>query len=451
MHLGSDNTFLVDVASGNYTIQMTLANPCGEGLVDVYANEAMVFDDLVPEPGGFFHARFTANAIDDQIELRLVSDSLSSPWKIATLEVFPATESDADGVSDAIEDGAPNGGDGNQDGIADSLQANVASLPNAMTGDYVTLAVPDGHELTDVRALLDPLYVARPAGFDFPLGFIDFTVSVVEPGGEVDVSLYTKALESSDIALYKGHARYPAGPDFDAEWEWYSFTYDGTTGAEFLSDRVILHFVDGLRGDDDSLANSVVSDPFGIAVPISQTPWQNPTNPYDVNNDGNVTSLDALLVINQIARLGGEPPYPLPVPPQPPNVPPPFYDVDGNNQLSALDALRVINRIGIVVVGEMEAVTVAATQVLVPIQQPSLLTSGSLENDLLLLAPATDEFALLTTAPSKPKHSTVELQAEAVDQIWADVELSSQSDDPEEEVGFAVDTILKLGLDGSEG
>ena len=110
MHLGSDNTFLVDVAAGNYTIQMTLANPCGAGSVDVYANDVIVYEDLVPEPNGYFHARFTANAIDDRIELRLVSDSLSSPWKISTLEVFPATESDTDGVADAIEDGDPRRG-----------------------------------------------------------------------------------------------------------------------------------------------------------------------------------------------------------------------------------------------------------------------------------------------------------------------------------------------------
>lgn len=32
---------------------------------------------------------------------------------------------------------------------------------------------------------------------------------------------------------------------------WYDFTYDGETGAEIKNNRIILHFVDGKRGDDD--------------------------------------------------------------------------------------------------------------------------------------------------------------------------------------------------------
>ncbi len=32
---------------------------------------------------------------------------------------------------------------------------------------------------------------------------------------------------------------------------WYDFSYDGTTGAEFVGGKILLHFVDGQRGDDD--------------------------------------------------------------------------------------------------------------------------------------------------------------------------------------------------------
>lgn len=46
-----------------------------------------------------------------------------------------------DGVAASIEDAAPNGGDANADGIADSLQRNVASLPNAGDGYYSTLVM----------------------------------------------------------------------------------------------------------------------------------------------------------------------------------------------------------------------------------------------------------------------------------------------------------------------
>jgi len=55
----------------------------------------------------------------------------------------------------------------------------------------------------------------------------------------------------------------------------------------------------------------------------------------DTNNDGNVTALDALIIINFLNRFG----------PQPvgPNTPSPLLDVDGDGWIVALDVLRVIN------------------------------------------------------------------------------------------------------------
>ncbi len=69
------------------------------------------------------------------------------------------------------------------------------------------------------------------------------------------------------------------------------------------------------------------------------SPWQNPCNPLDVNNDQIVTPNDALLPINRInAGRGG-------VLPDPPvdSAPPPYHDVDGDGQLVPNDVLRVIN------------------------------------------------------------------------------------------------------------
>jgi hypothetical protein len=47
---------------------------------------------------------------------------------------------------------------------------------------------------------------------------------------------------------------------------WYDFTYDGETGAEIKSDRIILHFVDGMRGDDDLAANNSITHSGAQAV-----------------------------------------------------------------------------------------------------------------------------------------------------------------------------------------
>lgn len=67
--------------------------------------------------------------------------------------------------------------------------------------------------------------------------------------------------------------------------------------------------------------------------------WHNARNQFDVNNDGNVTTFDALLVINQLRRGGSRPL------PQVLVAPEFYYDVSRDNRLSAADALLVINEI----------------------------------------------------------------------------------------------------------
>ena len=67
---------------------------------------------------------------------------------------------------------------------------------------------------------------------------------------------------------------FPDGTLIDSYWEygptvddplphWYEFLFDGTTGAESTGNRVTLHFVDGLRGDDDLTANGQIVDVGG--------------------------------------------------------------------------------------------------------------------------------------------------------------------------------------------
>ncbi|MCY2990517.1 MAG: dockerin type I domain-containing protein, partial [Planctomycetota bacterium] len=68
--------------------------------------------------------------------------------------------------------------------------------------------------------------------------------------------------------------------------------------------------------------------------------YQNPTLHEDVNQDGKVSAIDALLVIN-FANLG----QPLPLDPVPPAQPHYDWDVDGNDAVTASDVLQVINQL----------------------------------------------------------------------------------------------------------
>ncbi|MBC8350921.1 MAG: hypothetical protein H8E66_02980 [Planctomycetes bacterium] len=81
------------------------------------------------------------------------------------------------------------------------------------------------------------------------------------------------------------------------------------------------------------------------------TPWQNPGEPTDVNQDGSVSPIDALVVINRINDTG---PMALAAPASPLDISH-FLDVNGDTFLSPIDALQVINRINRASLSEGEA------------------------------------------------------------------------------------------------
>ncbi len=70
-----------------------------------------------------------------------------------------------------------------------------------------------------------------------------------------------------------------------------------------------------------------ISRPTLVTIEVVDSFHQNATNRFDVNNDGSVTSLDVLVVINLLARSGGI----RDLLPSDPN--PPYVDVDGNRSL----------------------------------------------------------------------------------------------------------------------
>jgi cyclophilin family peptidyl-prolyl cis-trans isomerase len=94
-------------------------------------------------------------------------------------------------------------------------------------------------------------------------GIFTFNITgAMDPVGDV-VTLY-------DGATTRPTRYYAYGPTPDNNAaHWYDFTFDGTTGAEILSDRIVLHFVDGQRGDDDMTANGSITHTGAPAVETS--------------------------------------------------------------------------------------------------------------------------------------------------------------------------------------
>jgi uncharacterized repeat protein (TIGR01451 family) len=198
-----------------------------------------------------------------QVSSSLYDPNSANNTAVQDTRVYTAADPDSDGVSSTQESG-PSGTnplyDGNNDGTADRLQANVTSLPTATGSYYVTLASPDGTSLSNVQAGGSPSPGNSPPGVDFPYGFFEFAVNGLTPGGATTVTLYLPA-GAAPNTYYK----YGATPGNTAP-HWYEFMYDGQTGAVIVGNVITLHFVDGLRGDDDLTANGIIVDQGGPGI-----------------------------------------------------------------------------------------------------------------------------------------------------------------------------------------
>ena len=184
----------------------------------------------------------------------------------ATVTVTVFYDNDRDGIGDAIEDGASNNGDGNSDGISDATQSNVTSLPNSADHTYITLVAPMGTTLTEVVTTGNPAVGSVPPGATFPVGFLDFRVEGIPTGGSAAVTLIL-----AQPKIFDGYYKYGLTPDNPTP-HWYLFDYNGIVGAQVIDgSHLVLHFLDGGRGDSDLAANGVVVDP-GAPAQVPQAP-----------------------------------------------------------------------------------------------------------------------------------------------------------------------------------
>ncbi|MEO8270440.1 MAG: Ig-like domain-containing protein, partial [Aureliella sp.] len=74
-----------------------------------------------------------------------------------------------------------------------------------------------------------------------------------------------------------------------------------------------------------------------VNVRVQNSRWQNPQNNLDINADGFISPIDALLIINYLNSKGD------PVLPSSGVIPPPYLDATGDELVTANDVLQVIN------------------------------------------------------------------------------------------------------------
>ncbi len=198
----------------------------------------------------------------------------------------PPSDSDGDGLPDWEEqgpDGNDPGYDGNGDGIPDWQQDNVTSFHtyDQQGGKhYITLAIPSGQWIEYVhtqRAFDTP----PPEGVSFPYGLFSFTLAGLQAGGATTMTIY---LGGTPPQTYYKYGKTP-----DGWWDhWYKFSYDGQTGAEVVGNTVVLHFIDGQRGDHDLEENGRIADPGG---PAEIAPHEGLYFPYLVSTNDEKTEI----------------------------------------------------------------------------------------------------------------------------------------------------------------
>jgi len=120
--------------------------------------------------------------------------------------------------------------------------------------------VPQGTVLSQIKVTDNPSKSDTPADAQFPFGFFDFSIDGLELGEAVTVTLILH--NASSINKYY---KYGITPD-NMVPHWYDFAWDGQTGAQINGNVIILHFVDGLRGDEDITVNGSIKEPGGPAI-----------------------------------------------------------------------------------------------------------------------------------------------------------------------------------------
>lgn len=191
----------------------------------------------------------------------VVTEALNN--NIGTSSLVVTADNDSDGVGDDVEAAAPNEGDGNNDGTSDSEQLNVASLVNPATGSYSTLAVEDGCELSGV-SVKPSTALATDAGYLYPMGLFDFSVSCGTPGFTTTVKQYFYDAPTNDFVLRKFANNS------------YQTVSAATMSRETIDGRDVLvvayDVVDGGELDEDGEVNGVVVDPAGPAQAVPGAP-----------------------------------------------------------------------------------------------------------------------------------------------------------------------------------
>ncbi len=266
-----------------------------------------------------------------------LTDVNEPPTAVRIVDVY-LPENSAGAVVGRVEVDDPEG--------ATNFEYTVSDERFMISGGYLMLKPGvelDHEEESSINFTVTIVDGSEAVARTFPLSIA--VADVNDPPSEISIRL-TTVEENSPGAIFGEVAV------VDQDGDVYRYTvsdprFEVVDGQLKLKDEVSLS-----QADDDALSVTVtatsatggdtISNAFTIAVGAGRSPFQNPVEPRDVNGDGQITPVDALILINQLNSFGpgplggnsarggsGEGPM--------------WVDVNGDGVISPLDVLIIIN------------------------------------------------------------------------------------------------------------
>jgi hypothetical protein len=218
-------------------------------------------------------------------------NSISVSSSISSIRISSSSNvstQDTDQVADITENAAPNNGDGNGDGVLDYLQSNVTSIPEDITGKYLTVALDPTspcQELSKVNVISSFANGVSDNNYTYPAGLVDFESNC---NSTMKIKMYWYGLDKTNSYINRKYL--PTLNTF--------VPVESTQKIETVNGVEVVTFeysvVDNGPLDDDPTVGKI-KDPIGPGLPI---PVQN-----NNSNTGGIISI----ISQSIQNIFGSP------------------------------------------------------------------------------------------------------------------------------------------------
>ena len=259
--------FNLDVPAGDYRIEFfsnNVADPSGYGQGETPIGFTTITSNGTGEQSfsasmpGTGHTNIAATTTEDYGNDVLGS---TSEFSATFSNIAPNTVDDQDSISSETEDAAPGNGDGNNDGTPDSQQSNVTSLPNA-SGDYVTLAVPEGVTIDTTSIAKASSLSSKDMAYNYPLGLVSFTATT-DIGATIPIELYFYTNQQANTFTPRKYNTTNKTYTTLNTLTQTSLTQTTINNQPVL--KLSYQLTDGGSLDQDNTVNGTIVDPVGLA------------------------------------------------------------------------------------------------------------------------------------------------------------------------------------------